>query len=116
MATATTTRPARSTPRDAGPYCPPDPADAQALAEARGAYDVPPPPVPALPFGEWLSVQAAWYRSQGTPAALWLARSIDDAAQMVRYTKALTPDEHDDRLDALERFRDERLRAEGSGR
>ena len=70
---------------------------------------------PGLPFAEVVATEAAYYRSWGTSVGYWLARYLDDAVQLIRYTKATNPADYGDRIDALDRFRDERLRQERGG-
>jgi hypothetical protein len=72
------------------------------------------PYAPRLPLADALRFEAARYRRLDTPLSAWLARLIDDQAEMVRYTHAETIEDHLDRLDQLERWRDRRLREEGS--
>src|SRR4051812_39076189 len=100
-----TTSPPIPQPRDAGPYVPPDPADAAALAELAGAFDAPVPAEPRLPLADWIDVQASLIRLQGGEAALWLAAKVDELAADVRALHASNPDDFDDRVATLERDR-----------
>lgn len=81
------------------------------LAEYAGEHDgdAPEPGLAALAFAEWIGVQAAWFRSEGTAAGAWLAAEIDELAVLARTLGALDPDQFDGRRDALEYGRSEDL-------
>lgn len=78
--------------------------------------DLPAPCEPRLPFAEWVAAQAAWFRSQGTPAADWLAKEVDQLAKLAASVNALNPAQLEGRRAALDAGRDEDLRAEGFAR
>ncbi len=79
----------------------PAPSDLDAPAEAD---DRPPWPDdtdgPRLTFAELIDHEALGYRAWGTPVGDFLARHMDELAQLVRWTHATTPDEHDSRKEA----------------
>jgi len=60
------------------------------------------PGEPRLPLADWLLAQAGWYRCQGTSLALWLAVEIQRRADLARALHAATPEQYDDRVEALE--------------
>jgi len=67
-------------------------------------------PTPSAPSGnltlpEWIAAQAADYRALGSKAGDWLAGRLEELAREVRYTAAMTPADHDDRIEALEASR-----------
>jgi len=86
--------------REPADGCPP-PGDLDAPAEADGR---PPWPDdadgPRLTFPELIDHEALGYRAWGTPVGDFLARHMDELAQLVRWTQATTPDEHDSRKEA----------------
>jgi hypothetical protein len=73
------------------------------LADAPGRA-----PEPSLPFPELVAVQAAFFRSKGTPFFDWLAREVDDLAALARSLNATSPETFDDRRAQQERWLRER--------
>lgn len=49
-------------------------------------------------FPELIDQEAMSYRAWGTPVGDFLASKMDELAQLVRWTHATTPDEHDARM------------------
>jgi hypothetical protein len=84
-------------PADAGPR-PPWPGDADG---------------PRFTLAELIDHEASGYRAQGTPAGDFLARTMEDLAQLVRWTHATTPDEHEARIEVWDDEIRERWRAIG---
>jgi hypothetical protein len=80
---------------------PPIPADSDAPAEI---VDRPPWPDdadgPRFTFVELIEQEALGYRAWGTPVGDFLARRMEDLSQLVRWTQATTPEEHEDRMEA----------------
>jgi hypothetical protein len=74
----------------------------------------PPPAGPADANGrpttlaELVDHEALGYRAWGTPAGAFLARQMERLAQLVRWTGATTPEDHEDRMETW----DEQLREE----
>ena len=71
---------------------------------------------PRLPFPEWVAAQAAWFRSQGTPAADWVAGELEDLAAMARGFGSENPDQFDSRRRQREESDRQDLIAEGFSR
>jgi hypothetical protein len=49
-----------------------------------------------------IDLEAMSYRSQGTPIGDFLADQMERLAQLVRFTGAITPQEHLDRMEVLD--------------
>ena len=64
------------------------------------------PGEPRLPLADWIETQAAWFRSQETDAAAWLAGEMQELADLARALHAATIEQFDDRREALEHARD----------
>jgi hypothetical protein len=90
----------------------PDPDDLAYLAETDG-HELAGPVAGILDLPEWLAAQAAWYRSRGSDAADWLGAAIDRMAQLVHWTGATIPAEHDDRMEVYDRELRERHYQDG---
>lgn len=75
--------------------------------------DLPAPCEPRLPFAEWVSCQASWFRSQGTPAGDWAAAEFDQLAAQARELGAENPGQFDSRRRQKEASDAQDLRAEG---
>ena len=75
-----------------------EPEDRERLDDA---YDVDFPGPPRLPLADWIEVQAAWFRSQDTDAANWLASEVQELADLCRALHAATVDQFDGRRAAL---------------
>jgi len=77
------------------------------LTVSTSAHHVPslpsPETVPAngqpLTLAETIDHETMAYRAWGTPIGEFLARYMDRLAQLVRWTGATTPDEHEERMD-----------------
>jgi hypothetical protein len=77
------------------------------LSLSTSAHHVPshpsPETVPAngqpLTLAETIEHESMAYRAWGTPIGDFLARSMERLAQLVRWTGASTPDEHDARIE-----------------
>lgn len=50
-------------------------------------------------LAEYVDDEARAYRAQGTAEAAFIAASLERLAQLVRWTGASTPAEHDDRME-----------------
>jgi hypothetical protein len=61
-----------------------------------------------MKLAELVDHEALAYRAWGTPTGDFLARQMDRLAQLVRWTGATSPEEHDDRMETW----DEQLREE----
>jgi hypothetical protein len=70
---------------------------------AAGEFLLMPPPVPTngepATLAEVVDHEARAYRAWGTPAGAFLARQMERLAQLVRWTGANTPEEHEARMD-----------------
>lgn len=64
---------------------------------------LPPPSEPGLPLGEWVAVQASYYRSLGTDAADLVAEAIEGLSRGLRATGARDVATYRDRVDFLDR-------------
>jgi hypothetical protein len=64
-------------------------------------------------FAGWIECHAGTYRAMDTPRDRWLAMKLAELAQLVRWTGAGTPEDHDDRIEACEREMRERLYNQG---
>jgi hypothetical protein len=58
-------------------------------------------------LAEFVDDEARAYRAQGTPGAALVAEHLERLAQLIRWTGATTPAEHEDRMEAW----DDELRA-----
>jgi hypothetical protein len=54
---------------------------------------------PRLTLPQMIDREARGYLAWGTPVGDFLARKLDELSQLVRWTQATTPDEHDARMD-----------------
>ena len=92
----------------------PTPDDRDAPAEVD---DRPPWPDdadgPRLTFVELIDHEAFGYRAWGTPVGVFLALRMEDLAQLVRWTHATTPGEHEARMEAWEADLREQWEARG---
>ena len=73
------------------------------------------PAVPTVPvngqpvtLAEYVDDEARSYRSQGTPEAAFIAEHLERLGQLIRWTGAATPAEHNDRMEIW----DEEIRAQ----
>jgi hypothetical protein len=58
-----------------------------------------PPIGPPMSLAELVDHEAMGYRTWGTPAGEFLARQMDRLAQLIRWTGASTPEEHETRME-----------------
>lgn len=64
-----------------------------------------------LPLAAWVAQQARQHRIRDDePRHVWIAEQLDKLAQLVEWTGATTPEEHDDRMETYERELRERCR------
>jgi hypothetical protein len=70
---------------------------------AAGELSLAPPYIPSngqpLTLAEVVDHEAMAYRAWGTPAGEFLARHMERLAQLVRWTGATTPEEHEARME-----------------
>jgi hypothetical protein len=57
---------------------------------------------PTLSLAEYVVCEAAWYRSQGTPAADLIAEHLDVLVRGIRATSANDPETYRDRIRVLD--------------
>jgi hypothetical protein len=58
-------------------------------------------PIPSS-LAERIDHEALAYHSEGTPEGEFLARQMERLAQLIRWTGATTPEDHDDRMEIWE--------------
>jgi hypothetical protein len=66
-----------------------------------------------LPFPELIETHASYFRSLETAVGDFLARQLDELADMARLVRATSPDTYEARVEVLESDRDEQIRAQG---
>jgi hypothetical protein len=64
-------------------------------------------------FAEQIDQEAMSYRAWGSPVGDFLARVMETTAQLVRWTRATTPQEHEDRMEVWDAVIRERWEARG---
>lgn len=60
---------------------------------------------PTLPFPEFVAAHASWLRSLDSDPYAWLARKVDELADLARFLRAVGPDDFDAKQELQEEWK-----------